>query len=231
MEAPAPRCPVRPGCCSLAALSYSGLRAGSGAWPEPQRSGLRPRRPAQGLGRLVPVPLQPADPGSQGSIHTTRQTTLLHGSTTHQTPGPARAGATPPPDAGPWVGLRQPRPSDTVVCGPGFPQPPWASPTGSRPHPLPCWPHQGPLRPPERGCPGWESWAQTSPTCPRWTCAEASRQRAPLASRASLGAPDTLCQLGPHLTKPGPLRLHDPAGGPESVHLGKWAGPGSPRCP
>ena len=40
--APIPRCPVHAGRRSLAALSHSGLRAGAGAWPEPQRSGLRP---------------------------------------------------------------------------------------------------------------------------------------------------------------------------------------------
>lgn len=117
----------------------------------------------RGLGHLVPVPPAAGLPGVPRAAPTPKS----------RPPNPMAA----PPTRHPALpGQGYPTPGCRALGGPEaatplghcglqawLPQPPQASPAGSRSHPGPCWPRRGAQRPPWSGCPGWEGWAQNLP--------------------------------------------------------------------
>lgn len=113
----------------------------------------------RGLGHSVPAPPRCQLAGVPGAALADRLPGPRAAPPTRH-PGSARARASPPPIWGPGWARGSHTPLDTGLEA-------WLPPLRHHPpcrhrlvglaRPLPCWPHQGPQRPPRPGCPGWEA--------------------------------------------------------------------------
>lgn len=209
---------------ALAGCSDLSWSAGQG-WPGLCLGALGsgPDRLPGGWAVPSPYPPLPARPGSWRRTRSERQTTCTHNSTAPRAPSPARAGATHPPDAGPWVGLRQLRPTHAVVFGPGFSQCPRASSAGSGHVPCPLAAPQGLLGQASSGGRAGHADDRRVRDGGALSAAGGPPHRPPWAD----WEPPSPVSAQPHLTRPGPGRLHGPqdALSPESSRSAWAQGP------